>query len=66
MMTYKRFKEIWTTLVTNRPYIGTRAAEREPSIPASPHTVKALEQAADGNHEAFDQVNKEISQYDNR
>lgn len=62
-MKYARFKEIWTTLVTNRAPVP--AAARKGIAPlnngVSESTVDALIEAADGNFAQFDEIDKKLA-----
>jgi hypothetical protein len=60
-MTFVRFQELWTALVTNRASAATpTAACKEMAIPmsngVSEHTVDALIAAASDDFSAFDKI----------
>jgi hypothetical protein len=58
-MTYEKFKEIWTTLVTNRTPSSDGCAAAVPlNNGVSEHTVDALVAVADGDHSQFDEIEK--------
>lgn len=63
-MTYDRFKEIWTTLVTNRA--APEAAVQKPALinGLSDNTVDALVAVADGDHSRFDEIEKALADHD--
>lgn len=61
-MTYTRFKEIWTTLVTHRAP-STDAAQKAAPLNngVSESTVAALVEAADGNFAQFDEIEMKLA-----
>lgn len=63
-MTYDRFKEIWTTLVTNRAPSSEGGNKPPLSNGVSPHTVEALVAAADGDHSRFDEIQQDLAKAD--
>ncbi|HTQ29920.1 MAG TPA: hypothetical protein VMI53_01805 [Opitutaceae bacterium] len=62
-MTYDRFKEIWTTLVTNRAPIEG-APTQVPCLynGVSENTVDALVAVAEDDHSHFDAIQKKLSE----
>ncbi len=57
-MTYDRFKEIWTTLVTNRAPSSKAGSPLPLSNGASDHTIAALVAVANEDHSHFDKIQR--------
>jgi len=64
-MTYDRFKQLWTALVTHRaPAEGTRDPIPYLNNGVSEETVDALVAVADGDHSQFDGIQTELTSID--
>lgn len=66
-MTYDRFKELWTALVTNRtlsPEQEAAPVSASLSNGVSEETVNALVAVADGDHSVFDAIQAKLAAID--
>ena len=64
-MTFARFKQIWDTLVTNRP--KAKVVDGRPPIVqegSSHHTLDALCRASDDDFSDFDEIEEQLALHD--
>ena len=63
-MTFERFHQIWTTVVTDRP-ASAQAVKKAPLLNgASEQTIDALVRASDGDFAYFDEIDAKLAGYD--